>query len=48
MYCKLVELETHRSVTNAAGALNPEYTVGDVVVLNDVGHLRYISTILTF
>lgn len=23
-------------VTNAAGGLNPEYAVGDVVVLNDV------------
>jgi purine nucleoside phosphorylase len=24
-------------VTNAAGGLNPDYAVGDIVVLNDVG-----------
>lgn len=25
------------AVTNAAGGLNPDYAVGDIVVLNDVG-----------
>lgn len=32
--CKLLEVQT-MVVTNAAGGLNPDYNVGDIVVLND-------------
>ena len=35
MILKLREFD-RISVTNAAGALNPDYEVGDIVVLNDV------------
>lgn len=33
--CKVMGIET-MIVTNAAGGLNPDYKVGDIVVLNDV------------
>jgi purine nucleoside phosphorylase len=32
-------------VTNAAGGLNPEYVVGDIVLLNDVRQPRFLPTI---
>lgn len=33
--CKVMGIET-MLVTNAAGGLNPDYRVGDIVILNDV------------
>lgn len=31
-------------VTNASGGLNPDYEVGDIVVLNDVSISRILSS----
>lgn len=33
--CKVLGIQT-MVLTNAAGGINPDYSVGDVVVLNDV------------
>ncbi|KAL1642041.1 Purine nucleoside phosphorylase [Diplodia intermedia] len=38
--CKVLGIET-MIVTNAAGGLNPEYSVGDIVCLND--HLNFVG-----
>ena len=35
-------------MTNAAGGLNPEYKVGDIVVLSDVGLSRKLQYVLMF
>lgn len=40
--CKVLGVQT-MIVTNAAGGLNPDYNVGDIVLLNDVCRLLHID-----